>query len=124
LPAVPEHARVTNGRDGSRRSEQPDTNDGHQALRVGVMLDPRGDPRMPQSRIGGGSIRSWPAYPAAIVEKVRELSQHLSNRQIVARLNEEGMRSLYRLLRERHGRKTVANQKANPAHVRSAYVMA
>ena len=32
-------------------------------------------------------------YPATIVEKVRELSQHLSNRQIVARLNEEGMRS-------------------------------
>ena len=32
-------------------------------------------------------------YPAAIVEQVRELSQRLSDRQIVARLNQEGVRS-------------------------------
>jgi hypothetical protein len=32
-------------------------------------------------------------YPAAIVEQVRELSQHLTDCQIVAHLNEEGLRS-------------------------------
>jgi hypothetical protein len=32
-------------------------------------------------------------YPAALVEKVRQLSQHLSDPQIVARLNQEGLRS-------------------------------
>ena len=32
-------------------------------------------------------------YPAAFVERVRELSQHLPDRQIVAHLNQEGLRS-------------------------------
>jgi hypothetical protein len=62
-------------------------------------------------------------YPATIVEKVRELSQHLSNRQIVARLNEEGMRSphgkpftlaMIEWIRQRYGR-----QPASGAPTRS-----
>ncbi|MNT64649.1 hypothetical protein D3C72_2025660 [compost metagenome] len=32
-------------------------------------------------------------YPAAIIEQVRKLSLHLSDPQIVARLNQEGLRS-------------------------------